>query len=76
MQKKYENLIPEKKKDHVDRCKIMWGVQKWHPFALKIYAKSSNFRFEHIAFPFFSQKIDRIVIMYVISLGFNRNHSS
>ena len=46
----------EEKKDHVYRRKIMRGVQKWHPFALRICDKSSNFRFEHSAFLLFGKK--------------------
>ena len=45
-------LFSEKKKHHVDRCKIMRGAQKWHPFGLKIYDKSSKNRFEHNRFRF------------------------
>ena len=36
-------LIPEKKKHHVYRRKIMRGVQKWHPFDPKHYVKWTNF---------------------------------
>ena len=39
-------LFPEKKKHHAYRCKIMRGVQKWHPFGLKIYRIWSIFVFK------------------------------